>query len=198
MKLSAIHQPRLSSYFKKALSVLLVGTLAACSSPQIRTHTLMPPPQVSETDSNTDTIVVEHVRVPPQLNRTELILRQGNSQLLILESDWWGAPLPEEIHSALATRLRQPTGAGYPTRVWVSVTRFDAIPGQSVWLAADYRLAGNPDLATSGLTCSIRHRNDAGNTVNSMVRAHQLNVEALAEDIIATVRSLNATNPLCP
>lgn len=198
MKLSFIDQSGFESIFKGLLTLLLLAALSACSSPQIRIHTLVPPPQVSETNSNRDAIVVEHVSVPPQLNRTELILRKGNNQLLMLESDWWGAPLPDEIRSALATRLGQTVSADYLTRVWVSVTRFDAIPGQSVWLEADYRLTGNPDLATSELTCSIRNRNNAGNTVNSMVRAHQLNVEALAEDIIATVRSLNAGSPGCP
>ena len=198
MKRSVIERPGFKSGLKGLLSLLLVAALSACSSPQIRIHTLVPPPQVSGIDGDSAAIVVEHVSVPPQLNRTELIIRKGDSQLLILESDWWGAPLPEEIRSALATRLGQTASADYLTRAWVSVTRFDAIPGQSVWLDADYRLAGNPELATSGLTCSIRHRNDAGNTMNSMVRAHQLNVEALAEDIIATVRSLNAGSPGCP
>lgn len=198
MKLSLINQPRFRPGFKGLLSLLLLAALSACSSPQIRTHTLVPPPQISETGNNTGAIVVAHVRVPPQLNRTELVVRKGDSQLLILESDWWGAPLPEEIRSALDARLGQAAGADYPTQVWVTVTRFDAIPGQGVWLDADYRLAGNPKLATSGLTCNTRSRNEAGTTVDSLIRAHQLNVEALAEDIIETVRNLNAGNPGCP
>lgn len=198
MKLSLSNQPRFRPGFKRLLPLLLLAVLSACSSPQIRTHTLVPPPQESESGNNTGAIVVAHVRVPPQLNRTELIVRKGDSQLLILESDWWGAPLPEEIRSALEARLGQAAGADYPTQVWVTVTRFDAIPGQSVWLDADYRLAGNPELATSELTCNIRSRNEAGTTIDSMVRAHQLNVEALADDIIATVRSLKAGSPGCP
>lgn len=186
------------SRFNILLTVSLMVALSACSGPQIRTHTLVPPPQITGTDSNTDAILVEHVSVPPQLNRTEMVLRKGNSQLVILESDWWGAPLPEEIRSALATRLGQAAGSDYPTRVWVTVTRFDAVPGQSVWLDADYRLSGNPDLATSELTCNTRSSHEAGTTVDAMVRAHQLNVEALAKAIVAAVRNLNAGSAACP
>ncbi|MEX0605171.1 membrane integrity-associated transporter subunit PqiC [Marinobacter sp.] len=198
MKLLLIPRPESGCACRGFLTFVLLAALSACSSSQIRVHTLVPPPLASENDSSPDAIAVERVSVPPQLNRTELILRKGDSQLLVLESDWWGAPLPEEIRSALATRLEQTTGSEYRTRVWVSVTRFDAIPGQSVWLDADYRLAGNPDLATSALQCSIRRRSESGNTLDSIVLAHQLNIEALAEDIIMAVRNLNAGNPGCP
>lgn len=198
MKLSLDKQPRFKSRFNILLTVLLMVALSACTTPRIRTHTLVPPPQIVGTGSNIDAIIVAHVSVPPQLNRTEMVLRKGNSQLVILESDWWGAPLPEEIRSALATRLGQAAGSGYPTRIWVTVTRFDAVPGQNVWLDADYRLSGNPDLANAELTCNIRSRNDAGTTIDSLVRAHQLNIEALAEAIVATVRKLNAGDRACP
>ncbi|BES70601.1 hypothetical protein RE428_16190 [Marinobacter nanhaiticus D15-8W] len=179
--------------------LLLVGLslgLVACSSAPIRFHTLVPPPDKSSTAGNRERIVVESVSVPPQVNRTELVVREEASGLVILESDWWGASLPEEIRSALTARLDGPSTQN-PTRAWVTITRFDTLPGRGAWLEADYRLNARQSTDTTTI-CRFRHQSNAGDSITSLVLAHQENLDALAQEIAQGASRLEQRQTGCP
>lgn len=180
-----------------ALLLGIAAGLGGCSSAPIRFHTLVPPP--TERPGNDERIVVENVSVPPQVNRTELVIREDASGLVILESDWWGASLPEEMQSALTARLDGKTSPN-PARVWVTVTRFDAIPGQAAWLDADYRLALYPsgEGESHRMTCSFRTQSKAGDSTTSLVLAQQDNLDALSGQILNAVAQLKKGQADCP
>ncbi|WP_148863541.1 PqiC family protein [Marinobacter fonticola] len=183
-------------YYKQWGGVwLCLAFLAGCSSTPIQFHTLMPLPTDTPSDQQ-EKVVVESVSVPPQVNRTELVVREDASGLLILESEWWGSSLPEEIQSALTARLDGPR-TPHPVRAWVTVSRFDTIVGQAAWLEAEFRLSVTQD-QNGRMTCSFRQKSTAGDSVTSLVLAHQDNVETLAQRIAEAARQLKQGQTHCP
>ncbi|MFP3409398.1 ABC-type transport auxiliary lipoprotein family protein, partial [Pseudomonas sp. SIMBA_065] len=79
------------------------------------------------------------VVVPPQVDRPQLVVRQGQSGLAILETEWWGANLVDEFRSALQDQLGGPAGDA-KAAVRVDVQRFDTVPGRYASLEAVWRL----------------------------------------------------------
>lgn len=187
-----------------ALTVVCLLTLAASlsgcnTSPPIQYHTLVSPPDSTTAGKAMRSIVVEHVTVPPQVDRSELVIREGQSRLMILGADWWGAPLPEEIRSALASQLDQGSTSADPVRVWVDVTRFDAIPSDQAWLDAAIRMVdrrGPADAIT--LTCHVHLHSPTDADVTSVVLAHQTNVQSLASRIRDLADRIDSEQATCP
>ncbi len=166
-----------------AIACLLVF-LAGCAGPEVRFHTLMPPPgQSLEQPAEVAQLQLEQVLVPAFVDRSELVVRQGDTALVVLSSDWWGATLAEEIRSALMARLAGAGATGETVRAAVRVTRFDAVAGQSASLSARYQLMSQA--GDRSLVCTTTLQAQAGDSVESMVAAQQANVAALADEILA-------------
>lgn len=164
------------------------GALCACSSAPNNYHTLVAaqPPQASMQN-----IQVSRVSMPPQVDRPQLVVRQGNSGLAILETEWWGANLVDEFRSALQDQLRGPA-AGPKTLVRVDVQRFDTVPGQYAALEAWWRMK-RPGAAE--ITCRTAVRTPADNSITNLVNAHQANLRKLAE---ALRRAAAPSSAGCP
>lgn len=175
--------------------------LAACASPQVRFHTLMQAPgnqpaQQMPGRGQAD-ISVTSVTVPAQVDRSELVIRKDDSELLVLSSDWWSASLGEEIRSALVARFG-PGGTDAPrVGLRLQITRFDAVPGEQAWLEARYRVtAREGEGKKRQLSCSARLRTAAsvgdGGTVDALVRAQQRNLRLLGDHIMTAASGLAA------
>lgn len=166
----------------------LVAFLGGCASPDVRFHTLMPPPgQDLRQGDGPGAVEVEPVLVPAPMDRSELVVRQGDTGLVVLSSDWWGATLAEEIRSALVARLAAAgAGGGQPLRLSVRVTRFDTVAGEGAWLSARYRLESG---GAAPLRCSAELHTLADGGVETLVAAQQANVAALADQILTPARS---------
>lgn len=191
------------------LALTLALILAACSSRPLNIHTLMPPPGVADSEPAEVAIDVESVVVPPQVDRTELVVRQGRSALVILDSDWWGASLAEEIRSTLNARF---AGAGNKASgsdgdrdaenqaiaARLTISRFDSVPGQHAWIEASYQLIRHHVQPRASLTCQTRLRTDAGEGIENLVNAHQENLQALANQMHQAASSLSQGNGQCP
>ena len=162
------------------LSLLIL--LGGCATPSVQFHTLMPAPgQALDNQPQAPAIQVEQVLVPAYVDRSELVVRQGDTGLVVLSSDWWGATLAEEIRGALMARLAFDGDEDDPTRVSVRLTRFDAVAGQGVWLTARFRLSADQ----RSLGCTTNLHRDAGNGVEALVSALQASVAELAGQIQA-------------
>lgn len=162
--------------------------LGACRSDPIHYHTLSPV-QPAGQRSSVD-IQVEQVSVPPQVDRTQMVIRQGNSGLAILETEWWGASLADELHSSLEEQLNNPGAPKLLLRV--EVQRFDSIPGRYARMDAQWRLRplGND---ARPLTCRSNLQTPAGGSIDELVAAHQDNVRQLV-GLVEQAASRNA----CP
>ncbi|MHC8412569.1 PqiC family protein [Pseudomonas sp. Hz4] len=159
------------------LTALLL--LAACRSDPIQFHTLMPAHLSGNSRSGAADIQIVGISVPPQVDRPQIVIRQGNSGLAILETQWWAASLVDELRSALVDQLTNST----PSRklsVRLDVQRFDSIPDQYALLDVKWRLRTTGENDYSLMTCRTTLRSTAGPTIDDLVMAHQDNVKRLA------------------
>ena len=168
------------------LRVSLLGALlllAACRSDPIHYHTLIPAQPAADAQGGAN-IQFEQVSVPPQVDRPQMLIREGSSGLAILETEWWGASLSEELQSALVDQLSS-AGNGHKWLLRVEVQRFDTVPGQYALVDAQWRLrnAGSAGSEASVLTCRTTVQTPAGPTIDDLVVAHQNNVKRLASAI---------------
>ncbi|AYG45512.1 membrane integrity-associated transporter subunit PqiC [Pseudomonas sp. Leaf58] len=175
---------RLRNACGAGLLVLLWG----CSSTPNNYHTLVPNEPVRDSGQR---IQVARVAVPPQVDRPQLVVRQGQSGLAILETEWWGANLVDEFRSALQDQLGGPVGAGN-TQLRVDVQRFDSVPGRYASLEAVWRLS-QPGQA--GLTCRTSLQTPADNSIAGLVNAHQANLRRLAEAVRGSARQGRCVQP---
>ncbi|MNS04322.1 hypothetical protein D3C72_356790 [compost metagenome] len=166
----------------------LLAVLWGCSSTPNNYHTLVPSEPVRDGGQR---IQVARVAVPPQVDRPQLVVRQGQSGLAILETEWWGANLVDEFRSALQDQLGGPVGGG-KALLRVDVQRFDSVPGRYASLEAVWRLT-RPGAAE--LTCRTSLQTPADNSIASLVNAHQANLRKLAEAVRGSARQGSCAQP---
>ncbi|MCH4901840.1 membrane integrity-associated transporter subunit PqiC [Pseudomonas sp. CH235] len=156
-------------------SMLLL--LAACRSDPISFHTLTPAQPAGPSYSVVGEIQIESMTVPPQVDRPQIVIRQGDSGLAILETQWWAASLSEELRSALSDQLNNVRVNG-KVLLRVEVQRFDSVPGQYALMDANWRLR-SADGAFS-LNCRSVLQTASGVSIDDLVAAQQNNVKRLA------------------
>jgi len=162
---------------------MIILLLAACRSDPVHYHTLTP--LHSGTPRSTqvgESVRIERVMVPPQVDRSQIVIRQGSNELILLETEWWGASLADEVQSALINELNnRPGGTGKMT-LRIEVQRFDLVPGQYALLDARWRLrAGqSADPNSNELICQSVLQQPSGATVQDLVMAQQANLRKLA------------------
>lgn len=181
------------------LKILCRGTalaaataIAACGSAPTQFHTLLrpatPPPAASDLY-----IEVLPVRVPPQVDIPQLVLRQGDSGLALIEDRQWLAPLGQEIRGALAAELAARLGAQdvsgatrpaglKPYRVQIQVQRFESELGGKALIEALWSVQAPQENAPATL-CSSRQQEAGGRDYTALVEAHQRAVQSLAQQI---------------
>ncbi|MGS7254100.1 PqiC family protein [Pseudomonas anuradhapurensis] len=165
----------------------LLALLWGCSTPN-NYHTLVPSEPLRDGGQR---IQVARVAVPPQVDRPQLVVRQGQSGLAILETEWWGANLVDEFRSALQDQLGGPVGSS-KALLRVDVQRFDMVPGRYASLEALWRLS-QPGRAE--LTCRTSLQTPADNSIASLVNAHQANLRKLAEAVRSSARQGRCSQP---
>jgi uncharacterized lipoprotein YmbA len=161
--------------FALLASVLL---LAACRSDPIQFHTLTPA-QPGAHPRNAGTIQIDTLTVPPQVDRPQIVIREGDSGLAILETQWWGASLVDELRSALADQLIN-SSPGTRQSLGVSVQRFDSIPGQYALMDVKWRLRSGSEIDGVRIICRSTLQTPAGASIDELVLAQQKNVKRLA------------------
>jgi uncharacterized lipoprotein YmbA len=158
--------------------VAALSLLAACRSDPIQFHTLTPA-QLTGSSRSTADIQIELLTVPPQVDRPQIVVRQGNTGMAILETDWWGASLVDELRSALVDQMIN----NNPQRklsVRVEVQRFDSIPGQYGLLDVKWRLRNSNGHEDVMENCRSTLQTPSGPSIDELVAAQQNNVRRLA------------------
>ncbi|WP_460124939.1 PqiC family protein [Pseudomonas sp. S2_C03] len=168
--------------------------LAACRSDPIQFHTLTPAPLGATARGNGSEIQIESLNVPPQVDRPQIVIRQGNSGLAILETDWWAATLVDELRSALIDQLAN-SAPQRKVSVRLEVQRFDSIPGQYALMDVRWRLRSPGDGERATLNCRSTLQTPSGPSIDDLVLAQQQNVKRLAE---AISKATGGTNLTCP
>ena len=166
-----------------------LAVLAACRSDPIQFHTLTPA-QLSSPGSTTD-IRIESLIVPPQVDRPQIVVRQGNTGMAILETQWWGASLVDELRSALLDQMVN-SNPQRKLSVRLEVQRFDSIPGQYGLLDVKWRLRNGEEIL---MTCRSTLQTPSGPSIDELVAAQQNNVKRLAALIS---QAASGTRSSCP
>jgi uncharacterized lipoprotein YmbA len=178
----------------KITLVTAVLLLTACRSDPIQFHTLIPAQLSGNLRSGAEDIQIEGLSVPPQVDRSQIVVRQGNSGLAILETQWWAASLVNELRSALEEQLVNST----PQRrlsVRLDVQRFDSIPGQYALIDVRWRLRNIGENGDALITCRTTLQTASGVSIDDLVLAQQKNVRNLAAMIS---RAASGTLRECP
>jgi uncharacterized lipoprotein YmbA len=169
--------------------IATLALLAACRSDPIQFHTLTPA-QLSSPGSTTD-IRIESLIVPPQVDRPQIVVRQGNTGMAILETQWWGASRVDELRSALLDQMVN-SNPQRKLSVRLEVQRFDSIPGQYGLLDVKWRLRNGEEIL---MTCRSTLQTPSGPSIDELVAAQQNNVKRLAALIS---QAASGTRSICP
>jgi uncharacterized lipoprotein YmbA len=135
-------------------SSMLVVALSACTSAPVHYRTLLAPAAPSgdvTTQAAPYVLNVLPVGVPPQLDTSNLVVRESGDSVQVLDNEQWAAPFGDEVRSALSAQLGAQLGThdiaglsvapGVPVvPVKVQIRRFDAWPGHAVHLEAGWSL----------------------------------------------------------
>jgi uncharacterized protein len=186
-----------NGYYTRLALAWLVSAGAACTSAPIRYYTLIPPPDGAlRAAQATLAIDVRVVHIPPQLNRSELMVRTGPTETTLLENERWASPMRDEIRDAVRLELQRRLGGmtGLPSfTLDIDVQRLEAELGRYALLEASWRASlsgvGQPPAGARVATCAFRADEEIHSGYAGMVEGYQREVAALADAIVAWLTS---------
>jgi uncharacterized protein len=194
-----------NAYHRWFALVWFVGAGVGCTSVPVHYYTLTPPPDKRlRAAEATLAIDVRVVHVPPQLNRSELMVRTGATEATLLENERWASPMKDEIQDAVRLGLQRRLGgtAGLSASLTklaldIDVRRLEAELGRYALLEVSWSAslsgAGLPPRgARVTTTCTFRADEEIGGGYAAMVEGYQREIAALA-DAIAVVLTSSAS-----
>jgi uncharacterized lipoprotein YmbA len=174
-------------------------SVAGCTSAPVHYYTLAPPPDQTLPASRISfAIDVRVVHTPPQLKRSELMIRTGPTELTLLENERWVSPVNSEIKDAvrleLQRRLSRMTGwrpVSTKLALDIDVQRFEAELGQYALLEASWSATlsatGQRSNGAPATTCKFQADEKIHAGYAEMVEGYQRAVAALADAIVAVL-----------
>jgi len=190
-----------NAYYVRFALAWLVSVGVGCTSAPVRYYTLTPPPDKTVPAAQTTLAIdVRVIHTPPQLNRSELMVRTGPGEVTLLENERWASPVNDEIKDAvrleLQRRLRRTTGLRPFTKLTldIDVQQFEAEFGRHALLEASWSATlsatgpqSNGALAT---TCTFQADEKIHSGYAEIVEGYQRAIAALADTIAAVLTNL--------
>ncbi|MBS0566257.1 MAG: membrane integrity-associated transporter subunit PqiC [Proteobacteria bacterium] len=205
----------MTSSFTICLRLLTVSSallLAACAGTlPTRYHSLLDAPADKKVATGSPApflIDLRPVGIPAQVDRPQLVVRDGGG-VLPLEQERWIAPLADEARAALSADLSrelattdvagQPRPAGVRVlNIKIDLRRFDSVPGAYAAVDAVWSLAVDA-AAASPLVCASAARASAGAGYDELVRAQRRALADIASRIASALRTYAAAGKgACP
>ena len=185
----------------RLLAVAALGlALAGCASAPIRYYTLVAPAGEAPRAGAAAPFQFEllPVGIPAQVDRPQLLVRQGAQGVVPLESERWVAPLADEARAALSADLSRALnaedasglpGSGKPRlRIKVDLRRFDSVPGGYALIEASWSVSAPRTGETTTGSGSVRESVRPG--YEALVQGHQRALARLAAKIALSARSV--------
>ena len=189
----------------------LTATLAACSSAPTHFYTLQHS-EIARADAADAAprflVDVQPVAVPAQVDQQELLVRQSEQRVAVLDNERWAAPLAAELREALAADLAGALGThdvhglAHPPaipvyRIQVDIRRFDSWPGRHALIEADWTIRGDAERTLASCTSNASENVESG--YDALVQGHQRALARIAADMAAVLRTVAAGNvSACP
>lgn len=186
---------------------ILVGAIG-CRSTSSRYYTLVAAPDAVHTVASSQLqLDVLPVDVPPEVDRAEMVVREGPGELTPVDTRSWIAPLPLEIRRAFSDDLSRDLGAlditgmtpatGLPTyRIKLVVRRFESVLGKRAVIDAIstvHEMTG----AAPTLVCSHHASEPARTGYDGLAEAHQRALALVAKQVATSVRSFATGTAAC-
>ena len=177
----------------------LVSVGVGCTSAPVHYYTLTPPPDMPRTPSETTfAIDVRVVHTPPQLNRSELMVRTGPTELTLLENERWASPVNDEIKDAMRLELQRRLGPMTGLRpaftnltLDIDVQHLEAEFGRYALFEASWSAtspaASQRSTGARATTCTFQADEKIHTGYAEMVEGYQREIAALADSIVATL-----------
>jgi uncharacterized lipoprotein YmbA len=188
-------------YYLRFALAWLVSVGVGCTSTPVRYYTLTPPPDKTLPASGTTLAIdVRVVHTPPQLNRSELMVRTGPTELTLLENERWASPVNDEIKDAvrleLQGRLGRMTGlrpAFTRLTLDIDVRHFEAELGRYALLevswSATLSATGPRSNGARATTCTFQADEKIHAGYAGIVEGYQREIAGLADTIAAALTS---------
>jgi uncharacterized protein len=179
----------------------LVSVGVGCTSAPVRYYTLTPPPDKALPASETTfAIDVRVVHTPPQLNRAELMVRTGPTEVTLLENERWASPVNDEFKDALRLELQRRQGRMTGLRpaltkltLDIDVQHLEAELGQYALIEVSWRAtlsaAGQRSAGSQATTCTFQADEKIHTGYAEIVEGYQREIAALADAIVAGLTS---------
>lgn len=194
------------------LGGVLTLALGACASAPVHYYTLIAPATDGGAPTETTAPIqfeLLAVGVPAQVDQPQLVVRQGEQGVAILQGERWIAPLGDEVRGALSADLardlhaRDVTGLpdnGRPLlRIKLDLRRFDSQPGAYALIDAAWSLRLPNSANSTSLVCNTRVSESVGSGYDALVQGHQRALAQLAGQIAAAARPFIAgQGTVCP
>jgi|KBSSwiStaDraftv2_1062776.scaffolds.fasta_scaffold76450_3 uncharacterized lipoprotein YmbA len=189
-----------------------LAILAGCSttSPPTHYHSLvaaLPPSGAGAHALPAPSLQVQvlPVQVPTQVNVPQLVVRNADDSLSVLEYERWIGPLSDEIRDAVALRIERALAQEAPApqppadhiwRVRIDVQRFDSMLGRAASMQVQWSLR-----ATGGgpaLRCHASYEQPVAAGVTALAAGHRALVERLGDVIGQALKASAAgATPSC-
>ena len=186
----------------RPIAVTFCAVLGACASAPTHFYTLQQG-AAARGDSPAAPapfqIEVLPVVVPPQVDQAEMLVRQSDQRVAVLDSERWAAPLAAELRGAFATDLVAALGSrdvyglahspAVPVyRIQIDIRAFDSWPGRHALVEADWSVRGAGEGAV--ITCTSSASEDVQAGYDALVQGHQRAIGRIAADIAAVIRNI--------
>ena len=140
------------------------------------------------------------VHIPPQLNRAELMVRTGPTEMTLLENERWASPVNDEIKDAVRLELQRRLGRMTGLRpafakltLDIDVQRLEAELGRYALLEASWSAtlsaAGRRSTGARVTACTFQADEKIHSGYAGMVEGYQREIAALADAIVAVLTS---------
>lgn len=181
-----------------ALTLLASVLLAACStSARTYYYTLQTGTPVAQATSTRTVIAIRALSIPEIVDRPQLVLRSGETQVLISDNHLWGQALKSDISRNLAAHLANETGALVTTpgqgseadiKLSIDILRFESVPNGDATIEAQWRVQRKGEVAASNGSALVREASNAAG-YDAIVAAHGRALARLSSAIAATLKT---------
>jgi uncharacterized lipoprotein YmbA len=199
-----------NAYYLRFVLAWLVSVGVGCTSAPVRYYTLTPPPDKTLPASKIfPAIDVRVVHTPPQLNRSELMVRTGPTELTLLENERWASPVNDEIKDAVRLELERRMGRMTELRpaftkltLDIDVQHLEAELGRYALLEVSWSAilsaTGQRSDGAQATTCTFQTEEKIPTGYAGMVEGYQREIAALADAVVAALTSpASGSDPPC-
>jgi uncharacterized lipoprotein YmbA len=186
-------------------------TLTACASEPVHYYTLVAPADDMSSAAGPASLPFEllPVSVPAQVDQPQLVVREGQQGVALLEGQRWIAPLANEVRDALSADLARAlnsrdisglAGNDKPSvRIKLDLRRFDSQLGRYAMIEGAWSVRLLHGAHPASISCTSRVSESVGASYSALVQGHQRAINQLAAQIAGAARSLgNGQAPVCP